>query len=84
MKDSNSAADLQIAAAPSTIVPRRTVRISFVLLGVALAILVLYNSAINPFRFLPVSYTTYRPSASPSLTTDPLLVSSLSLSRHFF
>ncbi|TYJ98863.1 uncharacterized protein E5676_scaffold248G00590 [Cucumis melo var. makuwa] len=85
MKNNNSAADGEQAGklsvpsvVPTTtttsVVTWRTVRVSVVLVGVTLGLFVLYNSAINPFKFLPVSYT-YRAFRFSSPHKDPILVS---------
>ncbi|KAL0535724.1 hypothetical protein IC582_030065 [Cucumis melo] len=83
MKNNNSAADGEQAGklsvpsvVPTTtttsVVTWRTVRVSVVLVGVTLGLFVLYNSAINPFKFLPVSYT-YRAFRFSSPHKDPIL-----------
>lgn len=64
------------SVAPTTGATWRTVRVSVVLVGVTLGLFVLYNSAINPFKFLPASYA-YRAFRFSSPHKDPILVSFL-------
>lgn len=60
--------------AHTAVVRWKTVRLSVAFFGVILGLLVLYNSAINPFNILPVSYS-YRAFRSYSSLRNPLLVS---------
>ncbi|XP_038894961.1 uncharacterized protein At4g15970-like [Benincasa hispida] len=60
------------SAVHTTAVTWRMARTSVVFVGVILGLLVLYNSTINPFKFLPVS-DTYRAFRFSAPHKDPLL-----------